>query len=394
MVDVAAVKLKDGRTVKLGRIQRPQKEGVPLLRQFLRLEKLAVPAEVDYGEKASKSIAQALGNFDWGDCVIAGKGHSAGIWTANDPDSGGELVSNDDECVTQYHQICGRGDPGCVITDVLDWWRDKGMTFGGKTSRIVGYVGVDPSAADYLKAAIWLFGCITFGIDLPGEWASAPEGGLWDVTTSRIVGGHDVTGFAYNKVGVKIATWGGVRTITWAALAAKKWVSECYVPLSELWTNADKKSPGLIDLEQLKRYLAQLGGGVIPDPAPIPPPPPPPPPGPGPGPGPMPPTPSPSDIIAIVISILKILGAAALPWLEWWLLGMGLPPWLIALVESIIQGMLANGNPKMHGYKLPRTLRGPMPRLGWSGVSLHPPPGQGGDQGGAVVWPEIRPQPR
>ncbi len=126
--------------VCLGRI-RP-KAMPPALRLAAYLDEGAMspplPTSINRRDAAAKSIARMYLNDQLGDCVIAGKGHALGVWSANDSDSGGVVLATDAEIKQQYQAICGPGDNGCVITNVLDVMRSKGFQAGGKLYKIDG----------------------------------------------------------------------------------------------------------------------------------------------------------------------------------------------------------------------------------------------------------------
>src|ERR1700736_354865 len=138
---VATVTLNDGRTVKLGRI-RPKSP--PLVLKFNRYLKVSVtppPTSVDYSAKAMDSLKRMYLNDQFGDCVIAGKFHAVGVWTGNE--SGSVVQGTDQEVLSSYHGICGPGDNGCNITDVLDYFKANGLPFNGTKHKIDGYVAID-----------------------------------------------------------------------------------------------------------------------------------------------------------------------------------------------------------------------------------------------------------
>lgn len=290
---VPTVELPGGRKVRLGRVRPRARPQVLRLRPFLELAGATPPPEsVDYTAKAQASIKQVYGNDQYGDCVIAGKMHHVGVWSGNDSDGGGCAVGTADEAVQQYQLICGPGDQGCVVTQVLDYMRANGLVVGGGRYRLDGYVAVTWTDKVESQVALYLFGGLTLGINLPKAWLDAPDGGLWDVTSTRIVGGHDVAAVGYNPSGVVVATWGGLRTITWPAFTSKKWLEECYAILAPAWYNADALAPSGVNVAGLKAALATLADGglppIPPQPAPPgPPPPPEPPPAPPPAPAPL-----------------------------------------------------------------------------------------------------------
>lgn len=228
------------------------------------------PPAVDYSAKAMASLSKVYLNDQFGDCVIAGKHHQIGVWTGNDsPD--GTALATDQEVYQQYQSICGPGDNGCVITHVLDVFQQRGLTASGKVHTIDGYVAIDWTNKLEVQVAIFLFGALTIGINLPSAWANAASpGAIWDVTRSGIVGGHDVTIVGYNSTGVQISTWGMVLTITWQAFLQRTWVEECYALLSPDWYGSDKLAPCGVAADKLAADLAALKQGQIPDPGPGP----------------------------------------------------------------------------------------------------------------------------
>ena len=283
--------LKSGKRVKLGRKIPDTPPKVVQLQSFFDRNRAlrGIPDQLDYWTQAAKSLERIYLNDQYGDCVIAGKLHQLGVYSANNYGAAKVILATDAEALQQYHAICGPGDNGCFIGAVLDYWMKKGLKAGGKLYPLDGYAGVDASNLVLLKTAIHIFGSVTFGIDLPAAWLNTDDGEEWDVTSSRSVGGHDVPAVGYSKRGVVISTWGGLRTITWAALESGRYIDECYVQLSPAWYDDDRLAPSGFDVEGLRAALDKFKAGELPaDPDPVPPGP-----GPGPGPGPIPPAPVP-----------------------------------------------------------------------------------------------------
>lgn len=300
------VTLKDGRSVKLGR-KRPKaihqfenhvvvvtQEGkattIARLAPYVDTTRSAalLPTKVDWATKAMASIKRMYKNADLGCCVITGKLHQIGIWSANDTPS--VVLATDAEVVDAYHTICGPGDNGCYIPDVLDVFQRTGLACNGVKHKIDGYLFMDHTNKALVQTAIYLFGSLTLGINLPNAWTCTDC--TWDVTNSSIVGGHDVCVCGYDEKGVQIATWAGLVTVTWSAFLSSRWIEEGYVELSPDWYNADNLSPNGVNVQALRDALAAIGGGntpPIPDPGP---PAPPIPPGPTPPPVPVPPMPT------------------------------------------------------------------------------------------------------
>jgi hypothetical protein len=306
--------LPSGHPVRLGRI-RP-KARPPALRLAAYLDPANAPAPppatLDYVTKALPAVRTMLGNDQYGDCVIAGQMHSVGVRTA--AATGTPAVGTTQEAVSQYRAICGPGDQGCVITDVLDYAHAHGITVGGKTYRIDGYVSVDWTNKLEVQYALWLFGTLKLGLNLPRAWLDSED--VWDVPSGAgagIVGGHDVEAAGYDGRGVTVLTWGGTRLLTWPAFLSTKWLEECYAALAPEWYSKGNVSPSGLDVASLQQDLQKIGGGglppIVPGPAPDPTPPPtPPPPAPPPTP---PPTPPPVALTLLVVNVTAKVVAAS-----------------------------------------------------------------------------------
>jgi hypothetical protein len=256
---------KVGKKFRLGR-NRP-KAPVQCLRFKNYLNPAGIvtppPDAVDYFTKAMSAIDRVYLNDQLGDCVFAGKMHQLGIWSAND--EAPTVLATDDEVRSQYFKVCGPGDNGCNITDVLDYFQHNGLVANGQAHKIDGYVGVDSTNALEVKVASFLFGSLTIGMNLPGEWADNAEPGFtWGRTNSRSVGGHDICTAGYDAKGVKVCTWGMVGTITWDAFGDTSIIDELYAELSPDWYGDDRLAPCGINADVLRGDLAMLGGGTIP----------------------------------------------------------------------------------------------------------------------------------
>lgn len=274
---------KLGKQVKLGARLLPPDQRKPTVRlqQFLTAP-INLPAEVDYWSKpaAIQVMSRMYLNDVHGDCVIAGKAHSIGL--ASVADGGPPIEFTDNEIKTTYFQF-SPNDSGCVITEVLDYQRDKGFPWGGKRYKIVDYVTVNSHDQNQVKAAIYALGPCTIGFAVPSAWInSAAPNAVWRPTNSQITGGHDVCLVGYDAEGVFISTWGIAGTpdksqkpvkITWPAFTAAAWVGEMYAVLYPEWFGDDNKAKAVgMDVDGLKAALAKLRNGQIPDePTPAPP---------------------------------------------------------------------------------------------------------------------------
>lgn len=267
--------------VKLGAVLRPDRHAAMLGTRrslatfFSDLRATPPPATVDYYSKAMGALGRMYLNDREGCCVISGKLHNLGTWSANDADSGGVVTATDAEVQATYNRLkAGPGDSGCIITDVLDAFQKGGITASGKTYTIDGYVAVDNTNVALSRWAVADLGVLTLGLDLPGEWTNSD---VWDVTDSRSVGGHDVSVVGYDGTYFYISSWGRIYKMTVAAFTSKRYVTECYGMLAPTWYGPDRVNSATgIDLAALKQALADIGQGNEPAPGPAPAPPPPP----------------------------------------------------------------------------------------------------------------------
>lgn len=266
------------------------------------------PASVDYSSKAMASLSQMYLNDTLGDCVIAGKEHGIGITSGNE--SGTPIIATDAETDDNYVSICGPGDQGCNITDVLDAMKAGKFTMAGKPATIDDYVSVDWSNQTLVMVALEVFGWLTIGVNLTDDCTDSGPGVVWNFA-GRIVGGHDITIYKYDDKGVYISTWATIGTlIPWNVFMKNAGngpgVEECYASLAPTWYNAGNLAPNGIDVATLQADLKAIGSGTVPvvtPPAPVVPPAPIVPPVPPPAPVPI----TPSIWQAIVAWIINFL---------------------------------------------------------------------------------------
>ncbi len=276
-------------SVKLGR--KPPTMGLHAPRFSAHFDQTAMtqapPASTNRRTTAAAALARMYLNDTLGCCVIASKAHALGLWAG--AESALDVEAADAEIRQQYTGICGPGDNGCVITDVLNVMKSTGFLAGGKHYPIDGYVAVDWTNQLEVQVVTVVYGASCIGINLPQAWTTAA---VWDVPTgagAQIVGGHDVCPVDYAPEGVYVSSWGRIYLMTWAAFQSRTWVEEMYAMLAPLWYAQGNMSPYGINAATLKADMVALQGGTIPDPGPGPgpkPPLPPPPPSPPPVPGP------------------------------------------------------------------------------------------------------------
>jgi hypothetical protein len=218
----------------------------------------AAPISVDY----------MGGVTDWGMycndvlgcCTIAGGLHLTQIWS-NMVDGTVPIVP--DEVVHDYYSkwdgyVPGQDstDNGGVEIDVLtDWKRD---TLNGIP--IIGFVSVDFTDQVQVQQALWLFGGLYIGVQLP---LSAQNQAIWDAVDGHNGkpggwGGHCVPcGKGVEGGDITCITWGAPKVMTrgfW-----DKYVDECWCALSPAWIKSDNTvAPNGFALDQLTADLLHI----------------------------------------------------------------------------------------------------------------------------------------
>jgi len=199
-----------------------------------------------------------------GNCAIAGTGHLVEVWTANE--AGSEVVIPDAQIVAAYSAISGYNpktgahDDGCVLIDVLNYWRSKGV--GGH--KIGSYMQVDPHNHTFVEDAVYLFGGAYIGLQLPisaqsqtgtGKTWAVPKQGLKGNGAPGSWGGHCVDLFSYDQAGLTCCTWGALQKMSWQFLDA--YCDELFAVLSPDWVSKGR-SPNGFNMAQLQTDLAGL----------------------------------------------------------------------------------------------------------------------------------------
>jgi len=240
-----------------------------------RKDQAPPPPAVDWTEDQAQVVGQMYLNDQLGDCVIASRQHAHGIWTGNARHA--PVLATDAETAANYAAACGPGDNGCDMSAVCQYQQQTGLVMAGQPHKIAGAVAIDWTNQLFVQVALEVFGSIDLGLALPVAWYQSNNGDTWDVVTgadAEVVGGHEVQAVGYDATGVKILTWGGTRTVTWAALAAPQFFDEAYTALSVDWEDEADVAPNGIDAATLAADLKLAASGQVPPLGPVPVPPP------------------------------------------------------------------------------------------------------------------------
>jgi hypothetical protein len=258
----------------------------PRVRMTAALREEAAPLSVNF------SLIPTVGmhlNDEWGDCTIGADANI--VQQQSYYGQGSEVVVPDAACLLAY-EIVGHFNPkagppgnnptdnGAQIPDALQYLKVKGMC--GVT--IAAYGDVEHVQTGKIKTAIWEFGAVSFGVNLPtSAMTQFNNGQAWDYNpklNNSIEGGHCVLGVGYNPSGFLAFTWGGLVLITWTWWA--QFGAEAWPVVSHEWINKHTGvDPEGVDLAVLgTEFRAETGHNPFPAPTAAP------------APGPVPPAPA------------------------------------------------------------------------------------------------------
>jgi len=238
----------------------------PQLKNYIRVTPPIPPPEVSWITKATAAEPwPMLANDTLGDCVEAAQLHMIEQWIYYG--SGTVQQAHNNDAIKLYEAEGGYvpGDPntdnGTDMLTALNYWKNTGAKIGTVVHKIAGYVKVDPTNDTEVQMAIWVFGNLFTGIQLPlsaqvqTSW-TVPAGGPYGDGSPGSWGGHCVPIMARSPESCTCITWGSVLKMSHNFFS--DYVDECYAVLAPDWLNAASVSPGGLDLAQLQADLAAL----------------------------------------------------------------------------------------------------------------------------------------
>lgn len=241
---------------RLGKL-KPRLSGDDLmLARFLGVLPTA-PKAVTYSSKVSAWPIYL--NDSLGDCAIADPAHTEQLWTAQ---ASKEVRVSDTDVLKAYCAVSGYSvghpetDRGCVMGNVMDYWRKTGI--GGH--RIAGYTAVVPRHRAEMKQAVWIFGAVHLGLALPLS-AQTQVGKTWRASSgprsaAGSWGGHAVPIVDYDALGATCVTWGRLQRMTWGFL--ERYADEAFAAFSPEWLTLAAKAPNGFDVSALTADLGEF----------------------------------------------------------------------------------------------------------------------------------------
>lgn len=258
---LAGLVVVDHSKMRLGRLPAIRDPRTLRLARYLNQASLPVPPDATTRAAQAKLRFPMYLNDKLGDCTCAAIAHMVQLWDALSgrvpPKITNAEVLTVYEAVSGYDPSTGENDNGAVELDVLKYWRKIGIA----GHRIVAFVAVNVKNLFELKTAAWLFDGLYLGVALP---ITAQTQKVWDVVPNAgrdgaagSWGGHAVNIVDYDTTGVTIVTWGQLKRVTWAFVAA--YVDEAYAALStDAINGATNLTAEGFDDAQLLRDLAAV----------------------------------------------------------------------------------------------------------------------------------------
>jgi len=170
-------------------------------------------------------------------CVWAGAAHETMLWNAMArktvmfTDAG---VLSDYSAVTGFNPRNPASDQGTDMLEAASYRRKVGvLDGGGKRHKVAAYLGITPGDPVEHAVALYLFGAVGLGIEVPSSAITQFNVGKpWDVAKrSSILGGHYIPLVAKRNNMFSCVTWGRIQPMTMKFL--QKYCDQSIVYVSE-----------------------------------------------------------------------------------------------------------------------------------------------------------------
>jgi len=221
------------------------------------------PAQFGHAGLIGMSGWDMLANDRYGDCVWAGAAHETMLLNKI---AGKTVRFTDFDVLADYAAVTGfkagdaKTDKGTDMQAAAAYRRKTGIVDAdGKRHTIAAYLALDPGNLTQLYTALYLFGAVGIGLQLPSSvFGQTDRGEIWDVTPGApLAGGHYVSAVGKLANGhIHVVSWGAVHTMTGAFLQDYCDEAVAYVSQESL---VDQKSPEGFDYDTLLADLAALG---------------------------------------------------------------------------------------------------------------------------------------
>ncbi len=206
-----------------------------------------------------------LANDQWSDCVFAGAAHETMIWTLEGGLERAQFTARD--VLLDYSAVTGFDpsqpdtDKGADMQEAADYRQKTGIRdTNSARHKIDAYASLTVGDVDQLAEAVWLFGAVGVGVEVPQSMISQFNSNtVWSVVKGdKIKGGHYIPCVGRNSAGnFLFVSWGRIQAATpeWV----KEYMDEGLVYLSvEMINSSTKMSPENFNLDLLTQYLKQI----------------------------------------------------------------------------------------------------------------------------------------
>lgn len=221
-----------------------------------------VPLMFGHETLLHESEWQILGNDQYGDCVFAGAAHETMMLAREAKKTvpfNTAAVLSDYSAVTGFKISDPNSDNGTDVQEAAKYRQTTGiLDSNGDRHKIAAYLALDPGNVTHIYQAMYLFGAVGIGIQIPSSAMDQNDKGqVWSpVKGSSNEGGHYVPGVGRNSKGnIVVVTWGALQAMTPAFLA--EYCDEAVAYVSEECL-VEQKSPEGFDYATLLRDLAAL----------------------------------------------------------------------------------------------------------------------------------------
>jgi hypothetical protein len=246
--------------LKLGKLDPKLHAKTLLLSNYVTLPSVPPPpGKVFYEYKVPADHWEMFANDEYGDCTCAASAHMVMLATAH---TSAMVTPTLDDVLAVYAAVAGfspgpppQNDNGAAITDVLEYRRTHGIS----GHNILGWAQVDHGNLTAIKQALYLFGGLDIGVQMPSSAMDQFDAGEpWDIVAdSPYEGGHSIPLFGYGRFGATCVTWGKTQQLSWPFFIQN--CDECYAVITEDWINqATQQTPEGFALATLQTDLAAL----------------------------------------------------------------------------------------------------------------------------------------
>jgi len=225
-----------------------------LTRNLQKDKKIVLPKEYLFDRVHPGIPLPMLDNDQYGNCVIAARGHFTLRCELIEQKTIIPLTSADVD--KEYFHETGGVDSGLVMLDSLNQWRKDGWMVEDSQYKIKAYSAVIPSDNYAVKSTIYTDTGLYVGLGLPTTAADEiNEGKPWGKISAAPYswGGHCVDIVGYDSKYLTCVTWGRLQRMTWPFF--RRYCSEAYTVIDALNTPKKRK---VFDSKKIELHLAKV----------------------------------------------------------------------------------------------------------------------------------------